>query len=595
MATANVVQTSISGGSSNALAIQGDGAFLPKLDTASRLALTLGTPDKGLMVYDTTITAICVWNGTAWEFVTDSTTGVFSVKDYGATGNGVTNDTTAIQATISAAKTAGGGTVFFPLGTYRVVFPAGIPTYTNLFNIPSNVTVLFDEGALMSVSAATGASLFSAVFGADLTALPVKNIKFLNMRMIQDIPVAGQESSAAVQFATAPDAAADSITNAIIQSCDFTSFACPVYIVQRVSAGTTTRQVRGVKITNCVGNLNPSFITADGADIDIDGNTAVGDATLALTTYDAVSIHSGSGIRIVNNNFSYYGQFGVNLRNSVENLCGSSNIAIANNTFSNCVLKAIGIYLVAGETVYGVKNISVTGNTISHSTAVNTCTAINVTSGGAGAGTPFETIAITGNTISGCQTSIEISCNTTVWLTNGVVTGNTVKMSTTNTGNALRVQAMQLSTISGNTFYADNNGAAYVPFSFNFLYNSSFSGNQLYTSSTATPSISFTNLYDTTVNGCSFYGKFSFTTLNNRCVVGENRFVSAGTCEGRNLAGTWYLAQGRIVYYGSSVVTGSWYVGDQVFDTPAAGGYIGKVCTTAGSPGTFKDFGAILP
>jgi polygalacturonase len=577
------------------LAAAGDGFSAPRLTTADRLALSLGVNGKGMMVYDTTIGALCLWNGTAWEFVTDSTTGVFNVKDYGATGNGVTNDTTAIQATIAAAKAAGGGTVFFPLGTYRVVFPAGIPTYTNLFNIPSNVSVQFDEGALMSVSAATGASLFSAVFGADLTALPVKNIKFLNMRMIQDIPVAGQESSAAVQFATAPDAAADSITNALIQSCDFTSFACPVYIVQRVSVGTTTRQVRSVKITNCVGNLNPSFITADGADIDIDGNTAVGDATLALTTYDAVSIHSGSGIRIVNNNFSHYGQFGVNLRNSVENLCGSSNIAIANNTFSNCVLKAIGIYLVAGETVYGVKNISVTGNTISHSTAVNTCTAINVTSGGAGAGTPFETIAITGNTINGCQTSIEISCNTTVWLTNGVVTGNTVKMSTTNTGNALRVQAMQLSTFAGNTFYADNHGAAYVPFSINFLYNSSFSGNQLYTSSTASPSISFTNLYDTTVNGCSFYGKFAFTTLNNRCVVGENRFVQAGSCEGRNLAGTWYLAQGRIAYYGSSVVTGSWYVGDQVFDAAVAGGYIGKVCTTAGSPGTFKDFGAIVP
>jgi hypothetical protein len=72
MATANVVQTSISGGHSNALAIQGDGAFLPKLDTASRLALTLGTPDKGLMVYDTTLTTICVWSGTAWTYVMTS-------------------------------------------------------------------------------------------------------------------------------------------------------------------------------------------------------------------------------------------------------------------------------------------------------------------------------------------------------------------------------------------------------------------------------------------------------------------------------------------------------------------------------------------
>jgi parallel beta-helix repeat protein len=40
---------------------------------------------------------------------------VFNVKDYGAKGDGSTNDTSAIQATISAA---GGAIVFFPPGTY---------------------------------------------------------------------------------------------------------------------------------------------------------------------------------------------------------------------------------------------------------------------------------------------------------------------------------------------------------------------------------------------------------------------------------------------------------------------------------------------
>jgi len=40
--------------------------------------------------------------------------------------------------------------------------------------------------------------------------------------------------------------------------------------------------------------------------------------------------------------------------------------------------------------------------------------------------------------------------------------------------------------------------------------------------------------------------------------------------------------------------TGTWRVGDIVYnDTPAAGGFIGWVCTTAGTPGTWKTFGAI--
>lgn len=47
-------------------------------------------------------------------------TGIFNVKDYGATADGETDDRTAIQDAITACGTAGGGTVFFPAGTYLV-------------------------------------------------------------------------------------------------------------------------------------------------------------------------------------------------------------------------------------------------------------------------------------------------------------------------------------------------------------------------------------------------------------------------------------------------------------------------------------------
>lgn len=48
-------------------------------------------------------------------------TGVFNVKDYGATGDGVTDDTAAIEAAITAAPA--GTTVFFPAGVYLVSSP----------------------------------------------------------------------------------------------------------------------------------------------------------------------------------------------------------------------------------------------------------------------------------------------------------------------------------------------------------------------------------------------------------------------------------------------------------------------------------------
>lgn len=46
--------------------------------------------------------------------------GVYNVRDFGAEGNGNHDDTAAIQAAVDRASSAGGGTVFFPPGVYRV-------------------------------------------------------------------------------------------------------------------------------------------------------------------------------------------------------------------------------------------------------------------------------------------------------------------------------------------------------------------------------------------------------------------------------------------------------------------------------------------
>lgn len=64
--------------------------------------------------------------GTTHLFAKDSggrnrmlTSDVFNVIEYGATGDGTTNDTAAIQAAIDAAE-VNGGVVFFPRGSYKV-------------------------------------------------------------------------------------------------------------------------------------------------------------------------------------------------------------------------------------------------------------------------------------------------------------------------------------------------------------------------------------------------------------------------------------------------------------------------------------------
>lgn len=72
---------------------------------------------------------------------------VFNVMVFGATGNGSTDDTVAIQSAINAANAAGGGIVYFPIGLYAVSATAGNPALI----IPGNNITLQGAGSRGSV------------------------------------------------------------------------------------------------------------------------------------------------------------------------------------------------------------------------------------------------------------------------------------------------------------------------------------------------------------------------------------------------------------------------------------------------------------
>lgn len=67
---------------------------------------------------------------------------VFSVRDYGATGQRVDLATKAIQQTIDAVHTRGGGVVWLPAGDYR----------SGTLVLKSNVTLCLDPGATLYAS-----------------------------------------------------------------------------------------------------------------------------------------------------------------------------------------------------------------------------------------------------------------------------------------------------------------------------------------------------------------------------------------------------------------------------------------------------------
>src|SRR5665213_3715878 len=61
-----------------------------------------------------------------------ATEGLYNVRTYGATGDGKTVDTPAINKAIEAVAAAGGGTLLFPAGTY-VCFTIRLKSYVNLY------------------------------------------------------------------------------------------------------------------------------------------------------------------------------------------------------------------------------------------------------------------------------------------------------------------------------------------------------------------------------------------------------------------------------------------------------------------------------
>jgi hypothetical protein len=86
------------------------------------------------------------------------------VTAFGATGDGETDDTVAIQAAIDSLPE--GGTVYFPFGTYRTTAPLGISA--NNLTLTGNATILSDHDG-MAVGIVPTPRVFGLTISGNLT------------------------------------------------------------------------------------------------------------------------------------------------------------------------------------------------------------------------------------------------------------------------------------------------------------------------------------------------------------------------------------------------------------------------------------------
>ena len=121
----------------------------------------------------------------------------FNVKDYGATGDGTTDDTASIAAAITAAASAGGGMVFVPQGTYMVSATLALTTNITLAGAGHGATLIKRSANIPIISVygpATTNHVLNigirdlAVHGNDMTATAI-DVVYVSMLYMTNVSI----------------------------------------------------------------------------------------------------------------------------------------------------------------------------------------------------------------------------------------------------------------------------------------------------------------------------------------------------------------------------------------------------------------------
>ena len=331
-----------------------------------------------------------------------------NVFDYGAVGDGVADDSAAIQAATTAAAAINAAVVFSG-GTYKV---------NSFISLPSNTYWVGQGNAkiFLSPTMTTGTSfggVSRAIYGQSASNIKLENIEFYSTDV-------GVTKIISIAF--------DQITGLKIQNCVFRDFGDAIFTAQGVVIFDSSEiTIADSVFDNC---------TSDGA--------ALSNDCFNFKVYDnqftnngdwgfVVTINCNDGVianNLILNNFStgtgsdrcqnivfsgnniQNNEHGIRVTEFATDAFENKNIVIAGNNIIGSDVAGISV-----EKTVATGNLSVTGNTIngSNNQGIRIVDAVNV--------------AITGNSILSC-TAEGISFNAaTVGFTTGtsVVSGNKIR------------------------------------------------------------------------------------------------------------------------------------------------------------------------
>lgn len=229
-----------------------------------------------------------------------------SAKDFGAKGDGITNDYAAIVAAMTAVNIAGGGIVFFPAGTYVVASTLAIPSGVSLKGLSPVASVISYSGASSGLTL-TGINRTTIEdMGLTSTAASTSPGIVLSKAgycILSRVRVTG--------FQTCISLADDGVTPT--QFCRF--LACEL-IPSGAAAGRcllfggTASNSTGYLVLGCVFNCGPNapfsstfiYVTGLTSSLSVIGNTSANTTAGKALWID--NAHTGSGLSVIGNSMS---------------------------------------------------------------------------------------------------------------------------------------------------------------------------------------------------------------------------------------------------------------------------------------------------
>ena len=216
---------------------------------------------------------------------------VVSVKDFGAVGDGVADDTTAFSNAFATGKA-----VYAPAGTYLL----------NFLNVPSN-TNLFGDGSATVIKPLTGEIRCALGCDSGSSSSFIENVTIRDIRFLGAVATLGfSEQKHLTSF--------NGAKNLLIENCDFIGFRGDgIYLGSGNSGGAQERHNQSVSIRDCffdgINKDNRNGISViDCTDLRIDGchftRTTRSNMPGAIDIEpDAEVFHILRNIKITNNYF----------------------------------------------------------------------------------------------------------------------------------------------------------------------------------------------------------------------------------------------------------------------------------------------------